>query len=504
MLKILTLSSILFFLNFNTNYSAADEYRQKLVEGVTQTFNFQFDNAERIFKELMKNNESDARSYVYMANIYVIQYLSDKRKSDFYQFEYYSEQAIKNAENSLKKNANDKDALYSLASINGYRTLVFLLTKKYIEGVWAAKKCLDYTNDLLEIDKNYIDAYLWKGLFDFALSQIPSSAKHVLKIVGIEGNFTDGIKGLRRTSENGILTSTEAKYFLSQIYSAYVNDNKTAEDLLQFLVEEFPKNILFKYSLASVKIKLRKIKEADELLNDILLNANTKFQNVVNLTYFLKGDCAYYQNHFNQAKPYYLRFIQKNSEENYKPTACFRLALSYELTGQKETAKGFFQMALDTKGETEDDIYSNRLANEYLKNGISSEEAQIILVGNYFQNNKFDLMVSSFDNLLKANASPEATQFMNFYFGKSNLEMNKLEEANKYFSKVSNDNGFRESWLIPYSKYYLGLINYKMGRKKETLERLNAAEKQSNYDFEKQLKAWVLSLKEIIGVDSFE
>ncbi|MBU2444553.1 MAG: DUF3808 domain-containing protein [Bacteroidetes bacterium] len=503
MLRIFNLTLFVLILISSSAFSANDEYQKKLIDGINHTFNFQFDKAEQIFNDLVKSNNSDARAYVYMANIYVIQYLSDKRKSDFNRFEYFSDRAIQTAENALKKNTNDKKALYSLASINGYRTLVFLLAEKYIDGVWAAKQCLDYTDDLLELDQNYFDAYLWKGIFDFALSQIPSSAKYVLKIAGIEGNFSAGIKGLQKASKEGIFTNTEAKYFQSQIYSAYLNDNKTAEELLQVLVEQFPKNILFKYSLASVKIKLRKIREADELLNDVLLNANSKFKNVLDLTYFLKGDCAFYQNQFNQAKPFYLQFIENNSEDDFKPTACYRLALSHELTNQRENAKKYYQLALEKKGETEDDLYSKRLAGEYLKNGVSSEEALVILARNYFQNDKFDLMISSFENLLKNNSSSNYTQLMNYYLGRANLEMNKFDESYKCLSKIGNNKNLKESWLVPYSKYYLALINSKMNRKNESFMMLDIVENYSNYDFEKQLNTWVQALKERLNDGSF-
>lgn len=499
MLRKINLSLFIVILISSSALSSSDEYQTKLMDGINHTFNFQFDKAEQIFNDLVKSNNSDARAYVYMANIYVIQYLSDKRKSDFNRFEYFSDKAIKTAEDAVKKNSNDKKALYSLASINGYRTLVFLLAKKYIDGVWAAKQCLDYTDDLLELDQNYFDAYLWKGLFDFALSQIPFSAKYVLKIAGIEGNFSGGIRGLQKASKEGIFTNTEAKYFQSQIYSAYLNDNKTAEDLLQVLVEQFPKNILFKYSLASVKIKLRKIREADELLNDVLLNANSKFKNVLNLTYFLKGDCAFYQNQFNQAKPFYLQFIENNSDDDFKPTACYRLALSYELTNQRENAKKYYQLALEKKGETEDDIYSKRLAGEYLKNGVSTNEAQLILARNHFQNDKFDLMTSSFENLLKNNSSSNYTQLMNYYLGIASLEMNKFDEAFRYLSKIGNTKNSKESWLVPFSQYYLAFVNYKVNKKNDATNLLNRLEKFSDYDFEKQLNIWAQSLRMAIS-----
>lgn len=501
MLRKINLTFFLVFFISSSAFSSTDHYQTKLVDGINHTFNFQFDKAEKIFNDLAKSNNSDARAYVYMANIYVIQYLSDKRRSDFNRFEYFSEKAIKTAEDALKKNSNDKKALYSLASINGYRTLVFLLAKKYIDGVWAAKQCLAYTDDLLELDQNYFDAYLWKGIFDFALSQIPSSAKYVLKIAGIEGNFSAGIKGLQKASKDGIFTNTEAKYFQSQIYSAYLNDNKTAEALLQVLVEQFPKNILFKYSLASVKIKLRKIREADELLNVVLLNANSKFKNVLNLTYFLKGDCAFYQNQFNQAKPFYSQFIENNSVDDFKPTACYRLALSYELTNQRENAKKYYQLALEKNGGAEDDIYSKRLAGEYLNNGISSNEAQLILAQNHFQNDKFELMTSSFENLRRNNSSSNYSQLMNFYLGRASLEMNQLDEAYKYLNKIGNTKNIKESWLVPFSQYYLTVVSYKMNRKNDATNLLNRIEKYSDYDFEKQLNIWTQSLRMVISGD---
>ncbi|MBM4175666.1 MAG: DUF3808 domain-containing protein [Ignavibacteria bacterium] len=478
-------------------YSICDaniEYEKKLIDGINHTFNFQFEKAKRIFIDLSKQNDNDARSYVYLANIYVIQYLSDKREKDFSRFEYYSTKAIQTAESALKKKWNNKTALYSLASINGYRTLVFLLAKKYIDGVWAAKKCLGYTDDLLELDKNHSDAYLWKGLFDFALSQIPSSAKYVLKIAGIEGNFISGIRGLQRASSEGVLTNPEAKYFLSQIYSSFLNDNHSAEKYLVDLVQLFPKNILFKYSLASVKIKLGKMEDADELLDEVLQSNNYSFRNVFNLSYFLKGDCAYYRNQFDQAKPYYSKFIDQYSGEDFKPSAYLRLGISHELTNQKTNAKYFYRMVIDCKGETEDDLYSKKLARDYLNNDIPANQTQIILAKNYFQSKNYELM----KNVLQSNSSFEMKNHLNYFLGRIDYELNDFNNAIKNFNKVRYTENSFDNWLAPYSKYYIALSQYVMNRKAEAMRILKSVEDHSDYDFEKQLETWMKSLAFLI------
>ncbi len=494
MLRILTISFFLLLISLSSVSFANSEYEKKLIEGINQTFNFQLTTAERIFLELAKQNNTDARSYVYLANIYVIQYLSDKRKSDFNRFEYYAEKATQIAEHSLEKKSTDKTALYSLASINGYRTLVFLLAKKYIDGIWAAKKCLDYTDDLLNLDPKYTDAYLWKGLFDFSLSQIPSSVKYVLKIAGIEGNLVIGIRGLIHASNEGFLTSSEAKYFLSQIYSSFLNDNYSAEKYLVELVQLFPKNILFKYSLASVKIKLGKMADADKLLDEVLQSNNYAFMNVFNLSYFLKGDCAFYQNQFNQAKPFYSKFIDQYSGEDFKPTAHLRLGLSYELTNQKDVAKEYYQLSIKSRGESEDDLYSRKLASEYFKNGFSSEDQKILFVKNYFQTKNFE----SLKNILN-NSSNGLKHVTNFYLGLTNFEQNNFDEARENLYKIGNNQISRDNWLVPYAKYYLALTHYRMNQKSEALRILKIIENYSDHDFEKQLETWVRSLVLLIN-----
>ncbi len=477
----------------------ADNYENILSEGLSYSYNLKFNEAESKFNYLIDNFKNDARAHVYRANLYVWQYLSDKRETDLKKFESYSDLTISVAENILIKNPKDADALFSLASIYGYRTLVFLFAKKYVDGIWSAKKCLSITEDLISSHPKYYDAYLWSGLFNFALSQIPGAFKFVLNVAGAHGDFNTGLKQIEIAALKSKFAEVEANYFLSQITSSYLNENQFSADYLLQLVNKYPNNSLFLYSLASEYIKLNRIDSAVALLDRVIELNNQKFQKVLNLTYFLKGDCYFFQNQFNLAKVFYQKFLDSPVDDDFKPTASFRLGLCYELKNQRDEAKKYYRYSINSKGESDDDLFAKRFCEIYLSRRIEPNEAAIFLAENLRQNGKYDYAIASFENVLTRNPNIEIKAKIFYNLGRIYFLRGETYLAKSYFEKAIRITLEEEKSIRQFSKYYLARIFVLHYEKEPARRLLDEILKENSYDYEKTLTIWCEALKNKIS-----
>ncbi|MCX8011086.1 MAG: DUF3808 domain-containing protein, partial [Ignavibacteria bacterium] len=300
---------------------------------------------------------------------------------------------------------------------------------------------------------------------------------------------------LKLCAQKSELSEVESKYFLSQIYSIYLNENEEAEKYLKELTNRFNSNSLFLYSLASVKIKLRKIDEAQVLLDRVIEISNSKFKSVKNLAYFLKGDCYFYNNQFNLAKPFYQKFLKEHNDIDYKPTASYRLGLCYELTNQHELAKVYFEKVTTFNCSTEDDVYSKRKAEECLRKSLNAEELNLIYNINLFKSGKLDIAQRNLEEILKLNKGNEIRPQIFFQLGLIHFEKMQFENAKTYFNNVINSNLKSELWLIPFSNYYLAKIFSIEGDKIKAQRNLDKIYSFQDFDFEKMLKIWVESLR---------
>lgn len=487
-MKILFALSFFFltFLHSPGFQSNKNNYETQLTNAMELVFNFKFEKAESLLLQLSKENRIDPKPLLYISNIYVWKFIGDNNQNDFKKFETYSNETIERAKSTLKKDEKNYSALFTLSSIYGYRSIMFLMNKDYLDGLWSAKTSLSYADELIKKNPFFIDAYLWKGIFLAAISQIPETVKKILDVVGIEGDLSKGIEDLELVSKNGNFAKVEADYFLSQIYSLFLGENQKAYDLLKRLVNRFPDNSLFKYSFAVESMKLNRLEEAENNLIELIKSNSFQITAIRDLTFFLLGDCNFYQNEYSDAISYYEKFLITYKKNQYKPTASFRCGLSYMLSGDFEKGKKFLSKSLSIKSKIEEDKFYQRFASKILKNGVDEITQSIFISWNLIRDGNFNQAISRLNTL--SNLDQDNISIVLYLKGLASYRNQSYREAKELFLQVIQVNTKNELWTKGFSYLYLGRIEIKNNNIQSAIRYLEKIDDLENFDFQQSIK----------------
>jgi hypothetical protein len=157
------------------------------------------------------------------------------------------------ANQRLKANPNDSDALFALAVNSGMiMDYTALIEKRQISSLTMAKEAQRLALQVLKVDPGYTDAYLTTGSTEYLLGSLPFFIKWFVKFDDAQGDKLLAVKKLERVVDGGRYLGPFAKILLSLIH---LREKRLpqCQRLLEELTREFPENPLFKKELARVK-----------------------------------------------------------------------------------------------------------------------------------------------------------------------------------------------------------------------------------------------------------
>lgn len=157
------------------------------------------------------------------------------------------------ANQRLKLNANDSDALFALA-INSGMTMDYtaLIEKRQIASLNMAKESQRLALQVLKVDPGYTDAYMTTGSTEYILGSLPFFVKWFVKFDDAQGDKLLAVRKLQRVVDGGRYLGPFAKILLSLIHLREKRLPQSAK-LLDELSRDFPENPLFRKELARVK-----------------------------------------------------------------------------------------------------------------------------------------------------------------------------------------------------------------------------------------------------------
>ncbi len=472
------------------------EIERQIHKGLEACYNFNWEQADRTFKDLIEKYPDDPRGYHFESSIYLWYYLGGQDKNDLDTFETYSDEAIGKAELSLEKNEKSEIALFFLGANYSYRAIAFGKAGNFLDAAWATKKSETFLSQLLEINSGRTDAYLGLGLYNFAVAHIPSAFKWALNLVGISGDKDTGVKYIEMAAEKGNYTRVEAQYYLAQIKMDFLIDYESSAAILKRLVKKYPRNLLFNYSYAVLLMKEKKLTEADKFLDKVIRAENIRFSQITSFSYFLKGDVNFRNNNLDSAKTYYLHFLEKAAGNDYTGIAAYRLGLCYEAGGDRDTAVKYFEEAQNGNMDLDDDIYAKRKSELYLKRTLSSTELSLVFVSNMLEAGKYKAAYDSVTAVLPEIRAEKLRAEALLYKSDAAFYMNNYRESAELASQVLRLDPSNEKWVIPFSYYNLARANKKLGNAEAVKLNVEKADEENDYDYQNKLKNLLNPLRE--------
>jgi len=164
-------------------------------------------------------------------------------------FDEAVERAEAMAEDRLRKNPRDPDALFAEALSHGLLAdYAALIEGQNMAALKLTREASDYAAKLLKVAPDYYDAYFATGISQYIVGSLFWPVRWVLRLGGYSGDKQEGIKQMRIVAERGCLLAPFAKLMLA---IAYLRNNQAgqARELLAELRSEFPSNPLFEREL---------------------------------------------------------------------------------------------------------------------------------------------------------------------------------------------------------------------------------------------------------------
>lgn len=483
----LALLTLFTFLLFNISINPQSKLKSKISTGLTALYNFNFKTAEKKFDDIIKNDPENPAGYHYKSISSLWFYLDSKNEYDLNNFYAFTDTAIEKAEIFLERDSSDVFMLYILGSVYANRTFAFTRDENYFDAVFAASKFYSYFNDLLTIDSVYFDAYMGKGLYNFAISQAPQTWSWALSLSGMTGDKQAGLDYLEIAAKKGQLSKIDAKFYLSQIYSEFLLKYDDAKKILDDLNAKFPKNLLFRYSLANLFFKKFDLVNASRIYKTVLLSPDTNFIQLKNYADLALGDISYSQGNYKTARDYYTDFLDFSTDDHFKGITALKLGLCHLFVRDSISALLYFDKTSEGKNDLDEDAYAKIKGEQYLKKLPASSELKLILIRNMIDAGKFKVAIDSLEAFIGLQMSDTLRAEAMLYFSEAYYYIGKFKKSLEYAVAVFNFDDC-ELWVKPFACYYAARASKDLKNFIDAKLFIEYANNFKDYFFENKLK----------------
>ena len=174
------------------------------------------------------------------------------------------------AELRLNSNPKDKEALYWGGVTHGTRaTYHFTLRKEYMPALHEATDALKLHRNLLELDPDYVDGYLVVGMNNYIVGSLPWYIKVMASLTGRHGDRAEGIKQVKRVTEEGNYAREDALLMLAVLYQRE-KMYRQALEVYEEMARAYPRNYLLPCEVAALHGSLNEWSQSAEVYDSVL------------------------------------------------------------------------------------------------------------------------------------------------------------------------------------------------------------------------------------------
>jgi tetratricopeptide (TPR) repeat protein len=273
-------------------------------------------------------------------------------------FSHCVDQSLRLGQALLEKDPQNIHALYALGVAHGLRAnYAFLVEKAWVDSLREAMAARRVTEQILDINPNFIDAQLILGVDDYVVGSLPFHMRALGFVAGFRGDKEGGIRKLEEVAKTGILNRYDAKIVLAVIYRRERCPQK-AIPLLKDLATRFPRNYLLRFEqvemysdLGDKNSALRVLAEVDDLRR----NGAPGFQKLpAEKINYLRGNLLFWYGDLDAALTD-LKQVTQNAAAVDLGTAVMawlRLGQVYDLKGNHKQAMEAYRETMKTAPES--------------------------------------------------------------------------------------------------------------------------------------------------------
>jgi tetratricopeptide (TPR) repeat protein len=484
---------LLLLIAFSFVYSS--DKRNLLQKGLQLSYNFNFEESEKVFQKLIDDYPDEPEGYLYLSQNYMWSYLGSKEEEEYEKFSKLIEQSIEKLKSKLSSEKQKYEVNYLLGKAYMFKAMALMNKGDNLQAFMSTKSSVDYFNDVIEEKKDFYDAKLGIGVFQYALDFIPPVFKWAVSMTGLTADKEKGLKNIQQAYKMGKESKIEAAFHLGKIYSDYLANYDSSAMFLNSIIAKYPNNTLFLYQCAITQMLNRNLSAAEKLLLKVISLNNPKFKQTTAFAYFLMGDIYFRQNNFEKAINYYEKFLKLTKITDYTGIAYYRLSFCNMMLDKDEKAKKLISLSNAGNDDIQDDIYAKEEGKKIKEYGWSNDRKILQLANNFLESAEYDSVISYLKDKIIVLKDKDFEQIANLHLAEAYLFKKEIKAAEELLKDIDVKNFDREKWGVTYFYVLSAKVFYKLGKKNDVIKYLKLAEDSNDYYFKDKFSAQINGLK---------
>jgi tetratricopeptide (TPR) repeat protein len=328
---------------------------EKTLNGIGLLYDLRFDEAEKLFQEVVSESPDRPAGYFYLAMV-----TWSRMVAGFWTPETVSEyskrikRTISVAEARIDNNVADSyDYLY-LGGALGFMGRYNMMKGRWLSSFLVAKKAMVALNTCIKMDPNNRDVLLGIGTFDYYTARLSGVLKFLSYLLLHKGDRSEGLRKLHIAAEEAVYSATESKSLLLHIYLFFEQDCTKALPLARELSNRYNHDPTYKLfeGVACVRLELY----ADYL--DTLLYMRRRAQEASSRNeallwqrraLYLESIRDLFNSSYSEARTKLNEILKLSDPENDPAMIAWpvvKMGMTYDLEGDRKEARKYYQRIL--------------------------------------------------------------------------------------------------------------------------------------------------------------
>lgn len=346
-------------------------------EGYRQVYNYDFEEADAVFRRLADQFPDHAAGPFGRASIVFMQISqqtgamrgSSHRGDRFWDqsgmpevspedqavFDQNYDEAIARCERVLARDPDNTLALYFLGTTESLKAAwEMTVVRSYFGGTRALRRAVGHHRTVVEIDPDYVDAYQVLGVYEYGIATLPRALRFLARLFGMQGEKERGIGWLSRSAHEGARSRWGALWSL-QLFMQREDRLEEALDAIRTLREEFPSNPDFTLEEAGIHLRHGETAEAREELLAFIERRDAGFGNFHlspgGLAELRLGESWLFEEQWEEAEAAFSTGLQSSPPPDVRVMLHFRRGNARDGQGERQRALFDYQRVRQLGGD---------------------------------------------------------------------------------------------------------------------------------------------------------
>ncbi len=194
----------------------------------------------------------------------------------------YLFQSLDASEKMLDEDEDNAEAKFLALGVHGLLAMFYAEEGSYFKAASEAKNAYDYLKDGMDLMGKYPDFYFSTGLYNYYREAYPEKHPVYKPFIWFfkKGDKPLGLKQLQKAREKAIFMKAEAGLYLQHMYLRYEMTPQKAIPVSRDLVNQYPKNLIFRSDYVEALLEAEQYQEAEKALPPLFDSERPHFKMV--------------------------------------------------------------------------------------------------------------------------------------------------------------------------------------------------------------------------------